>query len=99
MDDQLTVLDHEDEAVLFIDADAPPAGEVAGQGLGLSDAFIAISLDACNERIDAFERSPIKALPLKVLIPCEIMPKLFHVWAPRSVHAHGSCEAHCRNRP
>ena len=99
MDDQLAALDHEDKAVLLVDADAPPADEVASQGFGLPDAVIAISLYARDERIDAFERTPIKTLPLKVLIPRKVMPKLFHARTPRSVHVHGSCEVRCRNRP
>ena len=99
VDDQLAVLNDKDKSVFFVDADAPPAGEVARKRLGLADAIIAVALNARDEGVDAFQRPAVNTLPFKILIPREVMPELFHGYSPRSARANGNCAFHCRNRP
>lgn len=74
VDDQLAVLNDKDKLVLFVDADAPPAGEIARKRLGLADGIIAVALNARDESVDAFQRSTVRSLPFEVLIPREVMP-------------------------
>ena len=72
---------------------------LAHKQLGLAGGIIAVALNARDESVGAFKRSTVRSLPFEVLIPCEVMPELFHEHSPRSVRADGNCAFHCQNRP
>lgn len=64
-----------DDSVCVIDSAAPPSTEIAFQRLGLSDSFIAISLDIFDERVDPLQQFFVPRLPKTVILPCFLFPK------------------------
>ena len=113
-DDEEPIHDLEDDAVLFVDADAPPAGAIATKRFWVADAGRAVALNALDELVDAPKRLPVLRLPTDVIGPSRVKPKLFHGHASgwmsstgvafrrghphQSVHGHDSAEPRSRSR-
>lgn len=77
-DDELAVVDSEDQAVGFVDADTPPSAEVPLEGFGLPDGGVAVSVDALDERVDTLQGFLVAQRPVLKLFPGEIRPQLLH---------------------
>lgn len=55
MNNQKPIVNLEDEPVLVVNADAPPAGKFAFEWFGLANAVIAVPLNALQKLVDALE--------------------------------------------
>ena len=62
-------VDEVDEAVFFVDASGPSAGEGVPEGLRLADADEGISADVFDQPVDPFQDCPIRRLPVDVVLP------------------------------
>ena len=108
-DDKEAVFDLEDDAVLLVDADAPPAGVIATKRFWAADAGRAVALNALDELVDAPKRLSVMRLPLDVIGPSRVKPKLFHGFASelmpvtgvsfRQGHPHQSVHGHDNAAP
>jgi hypothetical protein len=58
-----------DEAMLIVDAPGPVSGQAMLQGFRLADALERSALRFLDERIDAFENLPVRALPMQTILP------------------------------
>ena len=78
-DFEAAVCEAEDDAVLVVDADTPPARKIAAKRLGVADAVVAVSLDALQKRVDATNGAAVaRTLPGQIVVPAAVMPDLMH---------------------
>lgn len=83
MNDDLVPGDLEHQPVLLVNADTPPAREVAFERLWIADAVVAISVDARKKSVDALCHSCIELDRFDELLPSSVVPNLLHATAPR----------------
>ena len=72
-----------DDTVLLINADAPPTREIVFERLRVANATVAVSVNAFEKVVDSLERLRIASLPVGILVPRAVVPKLLHATALR----------------
>ena len=83
IDSERLTFDPKDDTVLLINADTPPTRKVAFERFRVANATVAVSVDAFEKVVDSLERFCVAALPVGILIPRAVVPKLFHATALR----------------
>ena len=65
-------------SVGFVDAYAPPAGKVAFERFWLPYAIVSVAVNALKKVVYSLERLLVAALPVRVFLPCPVVPELLH---------------------
>ena len=78
IDLERVVFDLEDDSVLLVNADAPPARKVAFERFWFPNAIVTVALYALQKLIDALDGLFVAPLPFKVFFPGAIVPELLH---------------------
>ena len=65
-------------SVGFVDAYAPPAGKVAFEWFRLPYAIVAVAVNAFEEVVYSLESLLVAALPVRIFLPCPVVPELLH---------------------
>ena len=78
IDLERVVFDLEDDSVLLVNADAPPARKVAFERFWFPNAIVTVALYALQKLIDALDGLFVARLPLGIFRPGSVVPNLFH---------------------
>ena len=60
---KFSVLNPENKTILFVNADAPKAGQIIFERLRFSDAVVSVALNFLDKPIDSFQLFLVQGLP------------------------------------
>ncbi len=74
IDDQLVFNNLENETVGFVDVNTPPSGKISAEWFRLTNAVVAVTVDALEKCVDFLEHSSVATLPVGIFRPCAVVP-------------------------